>query len=60
MESELIEYCAPTLAGLKSASLFSYFFTDKSCVIKKLNQLNNMLNERGVYVTDLIWREKSD
>lgn len=25
MEKRLIEHCAPTLAGMKSASLFNYF-----------------------------------
>ena len=30
LENELIGHCAPTLAGLKSANLFRYFYTDET------------------------------
>lgn len=59
MEKGLIEHCAPTLAGLKSASLFNYFHEGEQIVRKELEEINEILNEKGVKVEILIWREKS-
>lgn len=59
IEKELIEHCAPTLAGIKSAGLFSYFFSDEGLVRQELLEINGLLNDRGVYVEALLWREKS-
>ena len=46
LENRLIEYCAPTLAGIKSANLFNYQFLSKMNVIKELEEVNRKLNER--------------
>lgn len=59
LESKLIEHCAPTLAGMKSASLFNYFYADRRCVLEELSSVNEILNERGVYVEALLWRDNS-
>ena len=59
MIKALIEHCAPTLAGMKSASLFNCFYTDKELVREELTEVNNLLNSRGVYVEALLWKEKS-
>lgn len=59
IEKGLIEHCAPTLAGIKSAGLFSYFYSDKEIVGQELKEINGLLNERGVYIEALLWREKS-
>ena len=59
LENYLIEHCAPTLAGMKSASLFSYFREDKRVVKEELKEVNRLLNEKGVYAKALLWREKS-
>ena len=59
LEKALIEHCAPTLAGIKSAGLFSYFHTDETRAREELREVNAMLNERGVYVEALVWREAS-
>lgn len=59
LESRMIEYCAPTLAGMKSANLFNYFFTKKEDVLKELNEMNEKLNIRGVYVEAMKWKENS-
>lgn len=59
LENGLIEHCAPTLAGMKSASLFSYFHEGEAIVKKELEEVNGLLNVRGVYVEALLWREKS-
>lgn len=59
LEARMIEHCAPTLAGMKTASLFSYFYQEKHTVLKELEYINEILNERGVYVEALLWREES-
>lgn len=55
----MIEYCAPTLAGMKSANLFNYFFEDKQHVFRELKEINEKLNVRGVYVEAMKWKEGS-
>lgn len=59
LENELVEHCAPTLAGLKSAGLFRYFYEDKEKTRKEVQQVNELLNERGVYVEALLWDKNS-
>lgn len=59
LESGLIEHCAPTLAGLKSANLFNYYFDLKRDVFKELREVNQKLNERGVYIEPLLWKDTS-
>lgn len=59
LEHGLIEYCAPTLAGIKSANLFNYHFLSKKSVLQELMDLNQKLNEKGVYVEALQWKENS-
>ena len=48
LEKQLIEHCAPTLAGIKSANLFSYFYGDEGLARTELKEVNTLLNERGV------------
>lgn len=50
LEKYLIEHCAPTLAGMKSAGLFSCRFFSKEEIDRELIRLNETLNERGVYM----------
>lgn len=57
LENRLIEYCAPTLAGMKSANLFNYPITSKTAVMKELDEVNRKLNGRGVYVEAVLWKE---
>jgi hypothetical protein len=59
LESKVIEHCAPTLAGLKSANLFRYFFESKEIASKELKNLNYKLNEKGVFVEVMRWDENS-
>ena len=59
MEKRIIEHCAPTLAGIKSASLFNYFHNGEYIVREELEEINGLLNNKGVYIDVLIWREKS-
>ena len=59
IESKLIEYCSPTLAGLKSGSLFSYFYHGQQIAAEEFEKLNRLLNTKGVNLEVLIWREQS-
>lgn len=59
LENKVIEHCAPTLAGMKSANLFHYFFTSKETVLSELSELNQKLNFRGVFIEALLWKEGS-
>lgn len=57
LENRLIEHCAPTLAGIKSANLFSCHFDSKEEVLLEIDALNKMLNDRGVVVEAVKWKE---
>lgn len=59
MQMRIIENCAPTLAGMKSASLFSYEYGSEDDVKRELREINEMLNDRGVTADILAWRDKS-
>lgn len=59
LENGLIENCAPTLAGMKSASLFRHFYSSREKVVGEILEMNHMLNERGVYVDALQWEENA-
>lgn len=48
-EQEIIRHCSPTLAGIKTGSLFSYPFSDYRQIINLIADWNNSLNFRGVY-----------
>lgn len=59
LEGELIRFGAPTLAGLKSASLFQYIFSDGMNIQQSINVLNFQLNSRDVYIEVMQVNEKS-
>lgn len=55
----MIEYCAPTLAGLKTGNLFSYYFSSAEEAEKDFFEVNEKLNAKGVFVEALLWRPSS-
>lgn len=59
LEQKLIEYAAPTLAGIKSANLMNYSFRSEALTQQELREVNQKLNLRGVFVEALLWREAS-
>lgn len=59
LEMRLIEHCAPTLAGMKCASLFNYFHEGEKLVRKELKEINHLLNSKGVYIDVLVWKNDS-
>lgn len=50
LEASIIKHCAPTLAGIKTANLFSYRFYNIDELHQELLEDNQKLNEKGVYV----------
>lgn len=57
-ENLLVIYCAPTLAGIKTANLFSCKCTDCCSAKLVVDSWNSVLNHRGVYVR--IMRHRND
>lgn len=43
-----IEYCAPTLAGLKTASLFSCDYIDKEQALTSIEDANKVFHKKGI------------
>ncbi|MBR1470440.1 MAG: DUF3793 family protein [Lachnospiraceae bacterium] len=52
-EEQIIEHCAPTLAGIKTANLFSVRLEEGTDIIKEVRRLNEMLRAKGLRVLPL-------
>lgn len=52
-EQLLIEHCSPTLANIKVANLFRYFFETYEEVEKYLEYWNGQMNDKGVYLANI-------
>jgi len=50
LELKIIENCAPTLAAIKTGSLFSYRFSSLETLNREIENVNEKLNAKGVYV----------
>ena len=48
-ENLIVRHCAPTLAGLKTASIFSCSYETEGELMDEIKEKNNELNSRGVY-----------
>ncbi len=53
MESQLIAHCSPTLASIKTGSLFSYAFASQIDLERRLRRCNRELGPKGVRVEAL-------
>ena len=53
VSENIVKYCSPTLAGIKSASLFSIEIKDKENIFKEICSLNKYLVKLGVRVVSL-------
>ncbi|MCD2491566.1 DUF3793 family protein [Lacrimispora sp. NSJ-141] len=53
LEKHLIEHCAPTLASLKTASLFCLSVTAEAGVEEQLKDWNERLMEKGLFLSVL-------
>ena len=47
-EEIIVRYCAPTLAGIKTGSLFSYPYTERRQLHRQLRKLNGELVPQGL------------
>ena len=56
-EEQIVRCCAPTLAAIKTGSLFSAGFSSRRRMRENLKQLNQRLNPCGLRVLSLRWRE---
>ncbi len=52
-EEMIIEYCSPTLAGIKAGSMFSVRVTEGTDLYEEVRELNNELREKGIRVIPL-------
>ena len=55
LQSDIVRLCAPTLAGIKSAGLFSCRFDNKNETISEFRDVNVILNPKGVFAMPLMW-----
>lgn len=56
-EEMIVRNCSPTLAGLKTASMFSCSFSDKSEMVSSLCAFNRLLSKKGVRAVPLRHRK---
>ena len=63
IEKYLIEWCSSTLASLKTASLFNWFYTwdglTREDVYKNVKDMNTIFEEKGISIEILRENEKS-
>ncbi|MCR4892030.1 MAG: DUF3793 family protein [Lachnospiraceae bacterium] len=52
-EELIIEHCSPTLAGIKTGSLFSLKITEQTDLMREVRELNDALRKRGLRVIPL-------
>lgn len=52
-EECLVRHCAPTLAGIKTASLFTHPYESQEQLLESVRKLNNRLNGKGLRVLPL-------
>jgi len=57
-EDQIIRHCAPTLAGIKTASLFTCSCEDKKTLLDTLRQLNRRFAPKGLRLLPLRYSEK--
>ena len=56
-EKYLVELCSPTLASLKTASLFNFSFSSDLELEQQLNCWNYKLNQKGFFIVVLRKKE---
>ena len=52
-EEIIIKHCSPTLAGIKTGSMFSVGITENNDINKEVRELNNLLRRKGLRVIPL-------
>jgi len=59
LEEKIVEHCAPTLAGLKTANMFNYPCADRDVLASDLAEVNDLLRGKGVCLTVLRYTQKN-
>lgn len=49
LEQMIVKQCSPTLAGIKTANLFSYKFKSREILLDEIGEFNRSLSGRGIY-----------
>lgn len=49
LERQVVEFCSPTLSGIKTGSLFNFRYEGEKELSRELTRLNESLNAKGVY-----------
>jgi len=57
-EDVLIRHCAPTLAGIKTASLFTCPYSSRETLLSSIRRLNKRLSGKGLRLLPLRFSEK--
>ena len=52
-EETIVRYCAPTLSGLKTASLFTSTYRDRKSLQMDICELNRILEQGGMHASVL-------
>ncbi len=52
-EETIVKYCAPTLSGIKTASLFTCGYTNRKALNQDISQLNTILEQGGMHAAVL-------
>ena len=55
-EEVIVQCCAPTLAGIKTGSLFSFQYESKEQMTKELRRYNRILSSSGICILPLRYR----
>lgn len=55
-EESLVKYCSPTLAGLKTANMFTFRYEDRESMHESLRSWNKRLSGKGLRVIPLRFR----
>ena len=58
-ESRIISQCAPTLAGIKTGSLFPHPYDSKEQVYRDIREINRRLIPKGLCLIPLRFTEKN-
>ena len=54
----IAKYCAPTLAGIKTGSLFTAAYTDRETLAQELRELNGVLKRHGLRAIPLRYSKR--
>lgn len=55
----LVRHCSPTLAGMKTGSVFSCAYTSKTEILTQIRRLNQRLGHKGLRVIPLRFTDKN-